>query len=335
MLRRAARSGPVRAAGVRIRTAVGGALLAALALGLALAGPPRAAAASRSERAQEALEKALRRLERGDLAHAVKLFEKADRLSGGTSAGALAGLARCHLRLGRADDAVAAAGRWLEAARGGEERAAASFTLGLAHYRRGLSTRWRALDTGAGSGGAGGGPGGASFQAAVAAFGAALDGPAAGEARRSARLGLARALTELGLWGEVREALSGAAFAGDDPVAVNLRCWAEHAGEPPRWVEAGAAGRPGATVERAVELYAPFPGYTREARQAKVRGTMRLRLIVTPQGDVRCLRVLRGLPHGLVDAAVPVVLGWRFRPALADGQPVVSYYDATLAYNPR
>ena len=65
-------------------------------------------------------------------------------------------------------------------------------------------------------------------------------------------------------------------------------------------------------------------GYTDEARSARIEGTVSLELEFTAAGDVRVLRVVRGLGHGLDEAAQRAALRIRFKPAQSDGRPVDS-----------
>jgi TonB family protein len=78
-------------------------------------------------------------------------------------------------------------------------------------------------------------------------------------------------------------------------------------------------------IDRPVEIvFKPTPEYTDEARSARIEGTVSLELEFTAAGDVRVLRVVRGLGHGLDEAAQRAALRIRFSPAQADGHPVDS-----------
>jgi TonB family protein len=78
-------------------------------------------------------------------------------------------------------------------------------------------------------------------------------------------------------------------------------------------------------IERPVEIVSkPTPEYTDEARSARIEGTVSLELEFTAAGDVRVLRVVRGLGHGLDEAAKQAALRIRFKPAQSDGRPVDS-----------
>ena len=78
-------------------------------------------------------------------------------------------------------------------------------------------------------------------------------------------------------------------------------------------------------IDRPVEIvFKPTPEYTDEARSARIEGTVSLELEFAAGGDVRVLRVVRGLGHGLDEAAQQAALRIRFKPAQSDGQPVDS-----------
>jgi TonB family protein len=66
----------------------------------------------------------------------------------------------------------------------------------------------------------------------------------------------------------------------------------------------------------------PKPVYTEEARRAGIEGEVVLEVLFGARGEVQILRVVRGLGHGLDEAAIEVAQKVRFKPALADGQPV-------------
>jgi TonB family protein len=78
-------------------------------------------------------------------------------------------------------------------------------------------------------------------------------------------------------------------------------------------------------VSRPLEIvFKPTPEYTDEARSARIEGTVSLELEFSAAGDVRVLRVVRGLGHGLDEAAQRAALRIRFKPAQSDAGPVDS-----------
>jgi len=64
------------------------------------------------------------------------------------------------------------------------------------------------------------------------------------------------------------------------------------------------------------------PNYSEVARSARVTGTVLLEGIVTTQGAIRILRVIRPLGFGLEESAAEALSKWVFQPATRMGQPV-------------
>ena len=64
------------------------------------------------------------------------------------------------------------------------------------------------------------------------------------------------------------------------------------------------------------------PEYTSEARQLKIEGDVVLRVTITTSGEMLVHSVLRGLGHGLDEAATRSAPTYKFKPATRDGQPV-------------
>jgi TonB family protein len=63
------------------------------------------------------------------------------------------------------------------------------------------------------------------------------------------------------------------------------------------------------------------PVYPDLARQARVQGTVTLKVTIGPEGDVTKLDVISG-PALLVQSAVEAVRQWRYKPTLLNGNPV-------------
>ncbi len=66
------------------------------------------------------------------------------------------------------------------------------------------------------------------------------------------------------------------------------------------------------------------PVYTDEARNLKLEGEVLLEVMFGANGSLHVNRVVRGLGHGLDEAAVAAANKMRFKPALRMGQPVDS-----------
>jgi TonB family protein len=68
-------------------------------------------------------------------------------------------------------------------------------------------------------------------------------------------------------------------------------------------------------------LSKPIPIYTDDARAKRIQGEVLLEVVFEASGKLRVMRIVRGLGHGLDDAAVHAAEQIRFKPALKDGQP--------------
>ena len=68
----------------------------------------------------------------------------------------------------------------------------------------------------------------------------------------------------------------------------------------------------------------PKPGYTNEARQNQVTGTVRLRVVFTASGQIGSISPVSGLPNGLTEQAIAAAKGIRFEPAMKNGVPIPS-----------
>jgi TonB family protein len=73
-------------------------------------------------------------------------------------------------------------------------------------------------------------------------------------------------------------------------------------------------------------LFKPRPVYTDEGRKLHVEGEVVLEVVFASSGELRVQRVVKGLGHGLDEAAQHSATQIRFKPALRDGQP----YDSTV-----
>ncbi len=69
-------------------------------------------------------------------------------------------------------------------------------------------------------------------------------------------------------------------------------------------------------------VFCPSPDYTDLAREAKYRGTVELSLIVTKEGAVNSVLVLKGAPFALTQKAIDAVQKWKFKPSKFQGQSV-------------
>lgn len=81
---------------------------------------------------------------------------------------------------------------------------------------------------------------------------------------------------------------------------------------------------PGAATTPVEITFKPNPIYTDEARNLKLEGEVLLEVSFSATGSLHVNRVVRGLGHGLDEAAIAAANKIRFKPALRAGQPVDS-----------
>ncbi|MGA9986548.1 MAG: energy transducer TonB, partial [Terriglobales bacterium] len=70
--------------------------------------------------------------------------------------------------------------------------------------------------------------------------------------------------------------------------------------------------------------FKPRPAYTDEGRHLKIEGEVLLDVVFSATGQIRVVRVVRGLGHGLDESAVHAAEQIQFKPALRDGHPTDS-----------
>lgn len=77
--------------------------------------------------------------------------------------------------------------------------------------------------------------------------------------------------------------------------------------------------------------FKPRPVYTDEARRLQIEGEVVVEAVFTASGEIRIVRTIRGLGHGLNESAIAAVRSIRFRPATQHGIAVDS--TATIRMN--
>jgi len=77
-----------------------------------------------------------------------------------------------------------------------------------------------------------------------------------------------------------------------------------------------------AAVQSVVILAKPNPVYSDEARKLGIEGEVLVQVVFPASGPVQIVRVVKGLGHGLDEAAVRAAEQIRFKPALQEGKPV-------------
>ncbi len=85
----------------------------------------------------------------------------------------------------------------------------------------------------------------------------------------------------------------------------------------------GGAYRPGDAVVAPRVLRQTTPHYTSDAMERRIQGSVWLEIVVTREGVVGSVRVVRSLdPRGLDEEAIKTIREWRFEPGRVSGMPV-------------
>jgi TonB family protein len=90
-------------------------------------------------------------------------------------------------------------------------------------------------------------------------------------------------------------------------------------------------GRAGVTIPKAI--YQPNPEYTDKARRKKLQGTVLVGMVVTADGTVRDVNVIKSLEASLDKQAIACVSKWKFQPATKDGEPVAVHVKAEVDFH--
>ena len=105
-----------------------------------------------------------------------------------------------------------------------------------------------------------------------------------------------------------------------------LRLYAQPISSPRQRTIYGAS-----EVDKKAKLVdAPAAVYTAEAREAKVRDEVRLRLVLAGDGTIRNMFPIKSAGHALTESAVIAAQQIKFEPAVKDGRPVSQF--VTLVY---
>ena len=97
----------------------------------------------------------------------------------------------------------------------------------------------------------------------------------------------------------------------------------------------GGPYRPGSGIEPPRLVREVAPDYTDRARRSGLEGEVLLEMVVTAEGLVTDVRVLRQLGSGLDERAIAAVGQWRFSPALRYGVPVAVLVEVAVEFRLR
>jgi protein TonB len=87
-----------------------------------------------------------------------------------------------------------------------------------------------------------------------------------------------------------------------------------------------------AEMSRPVPLHPIQPRYTEVARRTGTQGTVIVEAIIDEKGNATNVRILRGLPMGLDQAAMEAIQQTRFKPAMMGSRPVKVYFTLTVNF---
>jgi len=78
--------------------------------------------------------------------------------------------------------------------------------------------------------------------------------------------------------------------------------------------------------------YQPAPTYPELARRARIEGTVLIRAVVNPAGEVVDVRLVNGPGMGCSEAALDAVRSWRYEPATLNGRHVAVQLEIRVTF---
>lgn len=98
--------------------------------------------------------------------------------------------------------------------------------------------------------------------------------------------------------------------------------------------ESGTVGAFALPADEMDRVYAADPVYPADALRSGIEGWVELMFTITETGTVRDVEVVAAEPRGVFESAATQAVGsWRYRPRLANGQPVPRRSYVTLRFN--
>jgi TonB family protein len=83
---------------------------------------------------------------------------------------------------------------------------------------------------------------------------------------------------------------------------------------------------------RAIITAKPKPSYTKEARRNYVQGFVTLKVLLSGNGKISRIRIVKGLPSGLTENAIRAACKMEFKPAIKDCQPAGTWVTAEYVF---
>jgi TonB family protein len=94
----------------------------------------------------------------------------------------------------------------------------------------------------------------------------------------------------------------------------------------------GGVYRVGGGISAPTILFQVEPEYSEEARKAKYNGEVTLTVVVDASGQVKNVKVVRGVGMGLDEKAIEAVSKWKFKPGMKNGQPVAVMANIVVTF---
>ena len=85
-------------------------------------------------------------------------------------------------------------------------------------------------------------------------------------------------------------------------------------------------------VSAPIPIYKPEPPYTKEAKDAKLQGTVVLSIVIGVDGAVTDAKPIQPFDKGLTENAIQTVKTWKFKPAMKDGKPVACKVSVEISF---
>jgi TonB family protein len=91
-------------------------------------------------------------------------------------------------------------------------------------------------------------------------------------------------------------------------------------------------GRIGVSIKAPVPIISPEAVFTDAARKARYEGICVVSLIVDKYGMPQDIKIVKKLDYGLDQKAMDAVMGYRFKPAMKDGEPVAVMITVEVSF---
>lgn len=100
----------------------------------------------------------------------------------------------------------------------------------------------------------------------------------------------------------------------------------------PLYVDGEPVYKVGGAVIAPRPVYTPEAKYSEQARKAELQGTCMLWIVVGADGKPHDVRISHSLGMGLDEKSIEAVRTWRFKPAVADDQPVAVQINVETSF---